>query len=231
MKCIIVDDERLAQQVISNHLQRSGRLELAGVCSNVQEARAMLGQQDIDIMFLDIQLPGTTGLEFLRSLSEPPLVVLTTAYAGYALESYEYNVVDYLLKPISFERFTKAIDKIVEGAAAARQNSEIKSDHIFIKSGSKFLRINFADIVFLEGMKDYVKIHTQNASLLTHQTMQDMEELLPARQFIRVHRSYIVAIAQIRSIHGNSIETAKAELNIGSSYKEQVMKLVGKRQA
>jgi DNA-binding LytR/AlgR family response regulator len=232
MKCIIVDDERLAQQVIENHLQRSGRFELAGVCSNVQEAKAILDKEDIGIMFLDIQLPGITGLQFLKTLTDPPLVVLTTAYPEYALESYEYNVVDYLLKPISFDRFSKAVDKIVEGnisAGSLKESSEIKSDHIFIKSGSKFFRINFSEIIFIEGMKDYLKIHTNTGTLVTHQTMQEMEELLPSKQFIRIHRSYIVAIPQIKSIYGNAVETSKGEISIGTSYKEHVMKLTGKR--
>lgn len=232
MKCIIVEDERLAQQVIENHLQRCGRFELAGICSNVQEAQTILDKDDIDIMFLDIQLPGTTGLQFLRTLTDPPLVVLTTAYTEYAVESYEYNVVDYLLKPISFERFSKAVDKIVEGNTAAgsmKQSSEVKGDHIFIKSGSRFFRVNFDEIVFIEAMKDYLKIHTNTVTLVTHQTMQEMEELLPSKQFIRIHRSYIVAIPQIKSIYGNAVETSKGEIAIGTSYKDQVMKLTGKR--
>lgn len=225
IRCIIVEDEKLAQQVIESHLRQSGRFELVGVCSNTIEAKSLLETKDVDLMFLDIQLPGTNGLEFLHSLPNPPLVVLTTAYPEYALESYEYNVVDYLLKPISFERFSKTVSKIADGKLLAKENQPAHGDHIFIKSSSKFFRINFSDIVYIEGMKDYLKIHTLTGTIVTHQTMQEMELALP-KQFIRIHKSYIVAVPHIKSIAGNAVETAKATVPIGSSYKEQVMGLM-----
>ncbi|MEP6845619.1 MAG: LytTR family DNA-binding domain-containing protein [Panacibacter sp.] len=231
IKCIIVEDEMLAQQVIQSHLQKAERFELVGTCNNAVEAQEMLSKRDVDLMFLDIQLPGMTGLHFLRSLTNPPLVVLTTAYAEYALESYEFNVIDYLLKPISFERFSKAINKIFDGKLLLQNKAEDGSatgDHIFIKSNSKFFKINFPDIIFMEGMRDYLKIHTQENTLVTHQTMQDMEQLLPSKQFIRVHKSYIIAVAHIKSIYGNSIEMGKATIPIGISYKEKVMGLIGR---
>src|SRR6478735_3528568 len=152
------------------------------MCSNALEARDVLNSQDVDLMFLDIQLPGMTGLHFLRTLQTPPLVVLTTAYAEYAVESYEFNVIDYLLKPISFERFSKAVDKIVDGrlfSVPLKEKSNIEADHIFIKSNSKFFKVNFSEIIYVEGMKDYLKIHTKEYNLITHQTMNDMEKILP----------------------------------------------------
>jgi DNA-binding LytR/AlgR family response regulator len=246
LKCIIVEDETLAQDVIKSHLDRVGRLELAGVYRNAPEA--------LDVMFLDIRLPGMSGLHFLRSLDNPPLVVLTTAYAEYALESYEFSVIDYLLKPISFERFARAVSKILDGrlypqasidgqvhplegfggqgaggqgfSAAGRGADRAPVDHIFIRSNSKFFRVNFSEILYVEGMKDYLKIHTPDYSLITHQTMNELEKTLPVRQFIRVHKSYIVAVGQIRSIYGNSIELGKATIPIGVSYKEAVMGLI-----
>ena len=258
LKCIIVEDETLAQDVIKNHLDRIGRLELAGVYRNAPEALEALKTLDVDVMFLDIRLPGMSGLHFLRSLSNPPLVVLTTAYAEYALESYEFNVIDYLLKPISFERFVRAVSKILDGrlysqasidgppsllteggggpgaggtggqgfSAAGRGVDRAPVDHIFIRSNSKFFRVNFSEILYVEGMKDYLKIHTPDYSLVTHQTMNELEKSLPARQFIRVHKSYIIAVGQIRSIYGNSIELGKATIPIGVSYKEAVMGLI-----
>ena len=232
LKCIIVEDETLAQDVIKNHLARIDRLELAGVYRNAPEALAALQTMEVDVMFLDIRLPGMSGLHFLRSLDNPPLVVLTTAYAEYALESYEFNVIDYLLKPISFERFTKAVSKIVDGrlySQASKEADKSPNDHIFIKSNSKFFRVNFSEIVYIEGMRDYLKIHTPDYSLITHQTMNDLEKTLPPRQFIRVHKSYIVAVGQIRAIYGNSIELAKTTIPIGINYKESVMGLIGKR--
>lgn len=232
IKCIIIEDEMLAQDVLKDHIKRSGKFQLVAVCNNATEAGEVLQKEEVDIMFLDIHLPGMNGLHFLRSLQNPPLVVLTTAYAEYALESYEFNVIDYLLKPISFERFNKALQKISEGrflTAAAKENDTATNDHIFIKSGNKFFKVNFSEIVFIEGMKDYLKIHTTDYKLVTHQTMNEMEQLLPAKQFMRVHRSYIVALTSIKSVYGNSIDTGKATIPIGINYKEKVMQLVGKR--
>jgi DNA-binding LytR/AlgR family response regulator len=252
LKCIIVEDETLAQDVIVSHLARIGRLELAGVYRNAPEALEALKTLDVDVMFLDIRLPGMSGLHFLRSLPNPPLVVLTTAYAEYALESYEFNVIDYLLKPISFERFSKAVTRIVDGRLYSQPGKEGETvsgkegetasgkdgnalpgtatmpagDHIFIRSNSKFFRVGYSEILYIEGMKDYLKVHTPEYSLITHQTMNELEKTLPARQFIRVHKSYIVAVGQIRSIYGNSIELGKVTIPIGISYKEAVMGLV-----
>lgn len=234
IKCIIVEDEDLAQDVIKSHLQQMPQWELVGVCRNAREAASLLATEEVDVMFLDIRLPGMSGLHFLSSLTAPPLVVLTTAYAEYAVESYEFSVIDYLLKPISFERFARAVGKIEEGrfytqVAAEKDNGPVTGDHIFIRSNSKFFKVNFSEIIYIEGMKDYLKIHTQEYTLVTHQTMNDLERSLPPRQFIRAHRSYIVAITHIRSIYGNSIEAGKATIPIGINYKESVMGLVGKR--
>lgn len=232
IKCIIVEDESLAQDVLITHLQKSGKFELVAVCSNAIEAKAALDKYEVDLMFLDIQLPGMTGLHFLRSLQNPPLVVLTTAYAEYALESYEFNVIDYLLKPISYERFSKTINKIADGrlfTQAAKEKDEVPGDHIFIKSNSKFFRVNFSEILFVEGMRDYLKIQTTDYKLVTHQTMNEMEELLPAKQFMRVHRSYIVAISAIKSVSGNTIEVGSASIPIGTNYKEKVMQRIVKK--
>ncbi|HVU98104.1 MAG TPA: LytTR family DNA-binding domain-containing protein [Puia sp.] len=250
LKCIIVEDETLAQDVIKSHLSRIDRMELVGVFRTGPEAMEALQTLDVDVIFLDIRLPGISGLHFLRGLTDPPLVVLTTAYAEYALESYEFNVIDYLLKPISFERFSKAVNKLLDGRlytpagrgitgppgsplpgseGSAGIASLPQGDHIFVKSNSKFFRVNFSEITYVEGMKDYLKIHTPDYTLVTHQTMNELEKLLPARLFIRVHRSYLVAIAHIRAIYGNSIELGKVTIPIGVNYKEAVMALIGRK--
>ena len=231
IKCIIVEDETLAQNVIQSHLQKTEQFQLVGVCNNALEAKEVLSKYEVDLIFLDIQLPGMTGLNFLRNLQNPPLVVLTTAYSEYALESYEFNVIDYLLKPISFERFSKTINKIVEGKLfnqPTKENEKQPTDHIFIKSNSKFFKVNFSEIIYVEGMKDYLKIYTADYKLITHQTMSEMEKTLPSKQFIRVHKSYIIALAHIKSIYGNIIETGKASIPIGINYKEKVMQLTGR---
>lgn len=230
IKCIIVEDETLAQQVIQNHLQHTPQLELVGVCNNVMEARKVMDRTEVDLIFLDIQLPGMTGLHFLRSFPESPLTILTTAYAEYALESYEFNVVDYLLKPISLERFSRAIDKLCNGRllTLTAKETDTSYDRIFIRSGSKFFKVNFSEIVFVESMKDYLKIHTREHKLVTHQTMSEMEKILPQKQFIRVHKSYVVAIEHIKSVYGNTIEAGNTTIPIGSLYKTNVMNLIGK---
>jgi DNA-binding LytR/AlgR family response regulator len=232
IKCIIVEDEALAQNVLQSHLEKIDRLELVAVCNNALEAKEVLNKQEVDLMFLDIQLPGMTGLNFLKTLSAPPLVVLTTAYSEYAVESYEFNIIDYLLKPVSFERFCKAINKIVDGRLFTQVTNEKESlpaDHIFVKSNSKFFKVNFTEIIFIEGMKDYLKIHCRDYKLVTLQTMNEMEKILPARQFIRVHKSYIVAVTHIKSIYGNSIEMENETIPIGINYKEKVMHLISKK--
>ena len=231
IRCIIVEDEILAQQVIQSHLQHTNQLELVGICSNVMQAKELLDTKEVDLIFLDIQLPGMTGLHFLRSFPESPLVILTTAYAEFALESYEFNVIDYLLKPISLERFMRAIDKISNGrllTLAARKN-ESSYEHIFIRSGTKYFKVNFAEIIYIESMKDYLKIHTREHKLITHQTMSDIEKILPGKLFLRVHKSFIVAIEHINSIYGNTIELAGTVIPIGNNYKPAVMNLVGRK--
>ena len=231
IKCIIVEDERLAQDVIKSHLEKVERFELVGVCRSAPEAMETLAKEDVDVMFLDIQLPGMSGLSLLKSLSDPPLVVLTTAYGEHALESYELNVIDYLLKPISFERFLKTVNKIVDGRLLTESAKEeaAPGDHIFIKANSKFFKVNFSTIVYIEGMKDYLKIHTVENTLITHQTMSDIEKILPAKQFLRIHKSYIVALPHIKAIYGNSVELENATIPVGINYKEKVFSLIGKK--
>jgi DNA-binding LytR/AlgR family response regulator len=229
IRCIIIEDERLAQDVIKSHLHKSGRFNLIGTYRNAPEAKEALEKEEVDLIFLDIQLPGMTGLDFLRSLSNPPLVVFTTSYPEYALESYEFNVIDYLLKPVSFERFSKTIEKIIDGNIFKTPGNEIKPfyrEHIFIRSDNKFYRISFSDIIYIEGMKDYLKIHTMEHVIITHQTMGEMDNILPSGQFIRIHKSYIVAVARIRAVFGNSVDMEKSLLPIGLIYKDRMMSLI-----
>ena len=226
IRCIIVEDEALAQDVIKNHLAQVPALELAGTYRNATEASEALRDGSIDLMFLDIHLPGGSGLHFLRSLADPPLVILTTAYGEYALESYELSVIDYLLKPISFERFSKAVEKVT---GARVRKPETRADHLFVRADGKFRKIDFSEILYIQGMRDYLKICTPDSSIVTLQTMGEMERTLPSASFIRIHRSYIVSISRIRSIYGNTIELDKVALPIGVQYRAAVMEMVGKR--
>lgn len=228
IRCIIIEDEVLAQQVIINHLAQTEVLELVATCSNALEATEILDRESIDLIFLDIQLPGMTGLSFLRNLQNPPLVIMTTAYSEYALESYDFNVVDYLLKPISVDRFRKAITKLTSGRSypALITKKDESPDHLFIKSGSKYFRITLNEIVYVQGMKDYLKIHTKEHRLIIHQTMTEMERILPSRDFVRVHKSYLVALQSIKTISGNIIDMGIAEIPIGNIYKPNITNLL-----
>lgn len=218
IKCIIVEDERLAQQVIESYIDRTPQLQLIAVCNNALEAKEILLKKQVDLVFLDVQLPGMTGLNFLRTLQAMPYIILTTAYTDYALESYEFNVIDYLLKPISFERFSKAIHKYLDLPA----DTKTGSDHIYVKSSGRFIKVDFSNIIYIQGMKDYLKIVTADSNIVTLQTMGEMEKTLPANQFIRVHKSYIISLKHIKSIYGNSIEMSKISIPIGVNYKEKI---------
>jgi DNA-binding LytR/AlgR family response regulator len=229
IRCIIIEDERLAQDVIKSHLLRSGRFNLLGIFRNAPEAKEAIEKEEVDLLFLDIQLPGMTGLNFLRSLTNPPLVVFTTSYPEYALESYEFNVIDYLVKPISYERFAKTIDKIIDGKifkTTIHELQPVNRDHIFIRSEGKFFRIAFADIIYIEAMKDYLKMHSDEQDIITHQTMAEMENILTPGQFIRIHKSYIVAVKYIKAVFGNSVDLGDALLPIGNFYKEGIMRFI-----
>lgn len=232
IKCIIVEDETLAQHVLQSHLQKIDSMELVAVCNNALEAKEVLTSLEVDLMFLDIQLPGMTGLHFLRSLPVQPLVVVTTAYSEYAVESYEFNIIDYLLKPVSFERFCKTINKIADGGLYTQVKKDryiLPTDHIFVKSNGRFFKVNLSEITHVEGMKDYVKIHTRESKLVTLQTMNDMEKILPGKRFIRVHKSYIISLAHIKSIYGNTIDLESKTIPIGINYKDKVMHLINKK--
>lgn len=227
LKCIIVDDEPLAQEVLENYVQRVGELQLVKKCSNALDAFQSLHNEKVDLLFLDIQMPVIDGLSFLKSLKNAPAVILTTAYPNHAIEGFDLDVVDYLLKPISFERFLKAVNKVMEQRKSII-NGEANSDYMFVKVDSKLVKVNFAEIVYIEGMKDYLKIFVKERPLVVHQTMKKIEDLLPRNKFIRVHKSYIVSIGAVNSIVGNFIEINGKEIPIGANYKDQLIKMVFK---
>jgi len=232
MRCIIVDDEPLAQEVLETYVQKVDDLQLLKKCSNAMEAVQTLHREKIDLMFLDIQMPVMDGLSFLKSLKNPPAVIITTAYPNHALEGFDLDVADYLLKPISFERFLKAVNKVMDH----RRNSIPDSpgdEYTFLKVDSKLVKVNYADIVFVEGMKDYLKIFVKGTDkpLVVHQTMKRFEDMLPKGKFIRVHKSYIVSLAAVNSIVGNFVQINGREIPIGANYKDQLIGLVFKLNA
>jgi DNA-binding LytR/AlgR family response regulator len=228
MKCIIVDDEPLAQEVLENYVQRVDELQLVKKCSNALQANQVLHKEKIDLIFLDIQMPGIDGLSFLKSLKNPPFIILTTAFPKYAVQSYDLDVMDYLLKPISFERFLKAVNKALDAKKISAGESD-ETDFIFLKVDSKLVKVNYRDIAYIEGMKDYLKIYVKEKLLVVHHTMKRIEELLPRNQFMRVHKSYIVSLNAVNSIVGNIVEINGKEIPIGANYKEQLIKIVFKQ--
>jgi DNA-binding LytR/AlgR family response regulator len=227
MRCLIVDDEPLAQEVLEHYVQRVDELQLIKKCSNAMEAVQILHKEKVDLIFLDIQMPAMDGLSLLKSLKNPPAVILTTAFPKYAIESYDLDVVDYLLKPISFERFLKAVNKVIDQRKGP-QEEYATAEYLFLKVDSKLVKVNFSDIVYIEGMKDYLKIFVKEKLLVVHQTMKRIEELLPKNKFIRVHKSYIVSLGALNSIVGNMVEINGKEIPIGANYKEQLIKMVFK---
>lgn len=231
-KCIIVDDEPLAIEVIENHLNKISGFEIVKKCSSAIEAFDVIKSKKIDLMFLDIQMPELTGIEFLRTTSHPPKVIFTTAHRRYALDGYELDVVDYLLKPVSFERFFKAINKYISVAEKPVQLSSEESsaggirEFLYVKANKKVIKIHMSDILFIESIKDYVTIHTNEKRITTKATIGSMEDELPENKFLRIHRSFIVSIDKIDAFTASSIEIGKKELVIGRSYKQNVLKVL-----
>ena len=254
IRCLAVDDEPLALDILANYIQKTPNLSLVATCTEPLEALSLIQQGKVDLLFLDIQMPTLTGIQFLRVMNGKCKTILTTAYSEYALEGYEYDVADYLLKPISFERFLKAVQKaiiqlsiineqfsvgnfqssIINGEENIPTSQPIEAvvntsqlDFIFVKTEYKIQKINLSDILYLEGLKDYVSIYTTNERILTLQTMKKMEEMLPSNRFVRVHKSYIVSLEKIETIERQRIFIGKNTIPVGDSFQKDFMKLIG----
>jgi two-component system, LytTR family, response regulator len=225
LTCVIVDDEPLARNLLTEYVRKIPYLQLVEVCANPLAALEVLRRQPVDLLFLDIQMPEITGLTLLKVLQQKPLVVLTTAYSEYALESYELDVVDYLLKPITFDRFLRAVEKASQrkttGAPAPEPaGREPAAPYIFVKDGTKLVKIRLSDILYVEGLKDYVAIHTRQQKIVTLQRLKNLETQLPADQFIRIHHSYIVGLEGIDAVHKDKVQVGKVFLPISDTYRK-----------
>lgn len=233
VKAIIVDDEPLARQVILKYAEDIPNLEIVCCCPNALEANQTIKDNDIDLIFLDVNMPKLSGLDFLKNLDHPPLAILTTAYTDYALEAYEHNILDYLKKPFCFERFFKAFQKAEEQLSLLRhknqRHTEEKAPYIFIKANKKTHRVEIYDIRIIEGLGDYIKIHLENGHLVTNLSMKKMEELLPDSDFIRIHKSFIIRMDCIQTIEGNLVEIGKQKLPIGNNYRQTFNDEIEKR--
>ena len=220
IKCMIVDDEPIAHQILEQYILQTEGLTLVAKSRNAMEAFAKLDQQEIDLLFLDIEMPLIKGTTFLKTLTHPPKVIFTTAYAEHAVEGFELNAVDYLLKPFSYERFAKAISKLKP--VAEKAVPEIT--YLVIKEKDALMKIAHKDILYIEAAKDYMKVHTADRQYLMHQTMKNLESSLPPGQFIRTHKSYIVALAQIKLVKTDSLLlTDQISIPVSPNYKESVV--------
>ena len=234
--CLIIEDEPLARNLLTDYVRKVPYLNLVKACSNPMEGLEVLRTHAIDILFLDIQMPEITGITLLKVLQKKPMVILTTAYSEYALESYELDVVDYLLKPITFDRFLKAVDKASQrinspaAAPAEKASGEPSPSFVFVKDGTKLVKINLDDILYVEGLKDYVTIHTKQQKVVSLQRLKALEMQLPADQFIRIHHSYIISLKAIDVIHKGDVQIGNAMIPISDSYKKSFKDFIEKNQ-
>lgn len=233
INCIIVDDEQHAIDILEHYVKQTPHLEWVASFTNPIEALALLGRQKIDLVFLDIQMPELSGIDFIKAMQGKSKVILTTAYSEFALEGYDLYVVDYLMKPIRLPRFLAAVQKASEQISVAGESPQpgpTENDYIFVKTElkGKLLKINLADIDYIESMKNYMAIHQGGQKTLVYTSMKELEERLPRKQFIRVHKSFIIPISRITGIEGNLVrlKNITAEILIGESYKAELMEII-----
>jgi two-component system LytT family response regulator len=222
--CIITDDEPFARKGLQGYIEKIGFLDLKGVCEDAIQLSDLLQQQPVDLLFLDIQMPHITGVEFVRALSNPPKVIFTTAFEQYALQGFELDVIDYLLKPIPYERFLKSAWKARDYFALREEKSSSPAiPYMFAKANGKLEKINFDEILFIEGMENYAAIYFENKKLIIHTTIKALLEKLPAGQFIQTHKSYIAAINKVESIEGNTLHIQKNQVPVSKYLREVVL--------
>lgn len=220
--CLIVDDEPFARKLIASHLSKIANMELAGECGDAVEASNFLRTRKVDLIFLDIQMPEISGLQFIRTLKKPPAVILTTAFRDFAPEAFELDVVDYLLKPISFERFTKSVNKFFGRHAEkyAPPQAPEKERFIYLKADRKTHKVLLDEILYIESLDDYVKVHLTNSVLVTHENISSFEQNLSSRMFIRIHRSFIINTKHVTTIAAEGVEIGKRQLPFGRAFKK-----------
>ncbi|WP_224994673.1 LytTR family DNA-binding domain-containing protein [Cesiribacter sp. SM1] len=229
LKCLIIDDEPIAVRGIINYINALGTLEIVGHCSTAMEASEALKANTVDLLFLDINMPYLTGLEFLESLENPPLCIITTAYAEYALEGFRLNVVDYLMKPISFQRFFQAVSKareIFRSELMLKEEPQESNSDMYVRQGDSFQRIRWMDILYIESMQNYLKIHFKDEALIIHQTMASIEAMLPKDYFFRIHRSYLINVSHIDTISGGRVIVGGKELPLSRQRRDELLNSV-----
>ena len=229
INCLVVDDEPIAREGIMEYIRQIDYLNPVAQCKSAAEAAGLLQKAKIGLIFLDIQMPKLSGIEFIKALADPPLIIFTTAYSEYALEGFELDVVDYLLKPISFGRFLKAAEKAQSYLHAKNKEVSITHEFFFIKCNGKIEKIIMADVIYIEAMANYVIIYTRQKKYITYLTFSGIEEQLPAHLFVRIHKSYLVAISAIQTIDGNEVITSSMRLPLSKNYRNDVMSRIESR--
>ncbi len=227
LNCVIVDDEPLAREILAGYMEKLAHVELVGSFNNAFDAQIFLKENTVDALFLDIEMPEMNGIDFLRSLPHPPITVFTTAFRNYAFEGFELGVIDFLLKPISLPRFLITLEKIKDFLSLQAAHTDFEISHeepefIFVKSGVQKIKLFFADVTHIQGLKDYAIIHAATGKIVTKGSVKTMQELFPATQFIRVHKSFIVAREKIKRIEKNRIIIGDHQIPIGRNYKEEM---------
>ncbi|HEV7330300.1 MAG TPA: LytTR family DNA-binding domain-containing protein [Flavisolibacter sp.] len=225
IQCIVVDDEPLARSLVTMYVARLTGWEVVAECRSVAEAYEALYQNSVDVIFLDINMPDKTGVDFLSTLKDPPLVVFTTAYAEYAAKAFDLKAADYLVKPITESRFREAVEKVerlIQNNFTPAQAQQ--TEHVFLKQDSKLVKVAFGDVLYVEALKDFSKLFLKDRTMLISAHLKIMEDLLPADRFLRVHRSYIISLDKINAVQGNVVEIGKQEIPVGTTYKEELLK-------
>ncbi|MDB5229789.1 MAG: DNA-binding response regulator [Chitinophagaceae bacterium] len=229
IRCLAIDDEKLALDLLEDNISRVPFLQMIGRCRNAMEALDIINKQPIDLIFLDIQMPGVSGLQFLKTLSNKPMAIMITAYDKYALDGFDLDVVDYLVKPVAFDRFLKACNKAYDIFQLKNPSSLPDRNYFFVNVEYNHVRINYDDILYIEGMKDYIKIHLAGSTkpVITRMSMKSMEERLPGAEFVRIHKSFIVAINKITAIKRGLLIIHNAELPVSDSFKTSLEQRLG----
>lgn len=231
IRSIIVDDEPLAIEILESYVAKVEQLQLVSTFRNAVSAFTFLQQHSVDLIFLDIQMPKLSGIDFLKTLKNPPKVIFTTAFRDYALQGFELEIVDYLLKPIPFDRFLKAVAKVLHQPAATSSSSKadvVPDNYVYFKVDKKMIKTKMADVLYIESIKDYVKVKTPEREIVTQQKISYLEESLPREQFLRIHRSFIVNLEKIDAYSATDVEIGKLSIPIGRNYKNDVMKILAR---
>ncbi len=235
IRCIAIDDEPLALELLTDNISKLPYLELVAACDSAMDAMKILQDQSVDLIFLDIQMPGLTGLQFIQSLQEKPMFILVTAYEKYALDGFNLDVIDYLVKPVPLDRFIKACNKANElfqlKNKSKQPGAENQPGYFFVNVDYSLLKVIFDDITYIEGLKDYIKIHVKNSSkaVITRMSMKSLEEELPGTQFVRIHKSYIVSLKHVTAVRKNSVFIESMELPVSDNYRDTIATLTGRQ--